>query len=217
VGREDPRLFWHGGELYVNFVGYNGRRSEWTTTILYAKINADLTPGPVHYPFLYSRWTWEKNWSFFSHGGELYAIYRVVPHTILRIKGDGAETVQEVAWQPGWDGAEMRGSAQPVLVGDEFWHFFHDRIVGPGRKLQYRTGLYTFEAKPPFRPRRIIREPLLEADPKTNLDNYAHVIFTGGAVRAGDDWVLASGEHDRHILLHKFRHADLEARLGRIG
>jgi len=218
-GREDPRLFMHDGALHVAYIGVVGGSRIRHTSQLYARLNADLTVSRVHYPHYEKRNGWEKNWQFFSHDDALYAIYRAAPHQVLRINGDAARLAFETPWQTGWRGGEIRGGAAPVRVGDEYWCFFHDKISKDGR-LVYRMGLYTFEARPPFRPLRVIREPLLSADAgsfKVLHDNYCNCVFPGGAVEHGTHWIIAAGVHDRWAELHRLNHVELETRLVSVG
>lgn len=212
-GREDPRLFVHDGQLHVAFAGVVGGSRIRHTSVLVARLGAGFKVAAVQYPYLEGRNLWEKNWSCFSHAGKIHAVYSIDPHTVLTIEdGKAVKTYEESANFP-WRGGVRRGGASPVLVGDEYWHFFHDRIE-EGGLLVYRTGLYVFEAKPPFRPTRYIPAPILTADKKTKPnDQYAAVQFVCGAVRDGDTWYLSHGTHDRWTEIHSFSHAELERRL----
>lgn len=211
-GREDPRLFMHAGRLHIAYIGVVGQRAKIHTNMLYARLTEDCRVEEVFAPRLKGRRSWEKNWSFTSHGGELFAIYTVSPHRVLRITGNAAEHAYESPCPIPWKGGEMRGGAAPVLVGNEWWHFFHDRLENGVRT--YRTGLYTFENALPFKIRRYIPEPIMVADGTTKpADQYAAVVFTCGAVRQGGDWILSSGIHDRYSELTRFSHAELESKL----
>lgn len=215
-GREDPRLFVFRGRVHVAYVGVVGGHSILHTSMLYARLNADLRVEQVYYPQLKNRRAWEKNWAFFEHSGNLYAVYTIVPHVILRLDGENCERVHESPSFAPWQGGELRGGASPVRVGDEYWHFCHDRIEDRGHRI-YRTALVTFNAEPPFALRRWIPDPILHADRGSRPpDQYASVVWTAGAVRAGDDWILANGVHDRTSELVKIPHASLRDRLLRI-
>lgn len=154
-----------------------------------------------------------KNWSFFDHDGELYCVYSFTPCRILKIEGGAASVAFETAAALSWPGGEIRGGAAPVRVGDELWCFTHDHTaVGPW--LTYRTGLVALDGKPPFAIRRIIPEPILFPETATKPNaHYASVVFPCGAVRRGDEWVVAVGAHDHWCELHRFSHRDLDARL----
>lgn len=217
-GREDPRLFWYRDKLHVAYIGVVGDRRIHHTNVLYARLSADLQVERIFSPKYAGRNLWEKNWQFFEHADELFAIYSVAPHQVLRIDGDRAELVYKTQTPAPWSlpKSEMRGGASPVLVGDEWWCFFHSRATVKGR-LTYVTGLYTFEARPPFRIQRIIPEPIQWADRATNTDgNYADVIFSCGAVCKDGRWLISSGEHDRTTRIDAFDHGELERRLVQI-
>lgn len=225
-GREDVRLFWFRGRLHVSYVGVMGHHHGIATSVLYARLSSDLKVEQVYYPHYARRTAWEKNWGFFEHDGELYAVYTITNHRILHIQSEEASLAywssSAVPWGPK---TEMRGGASPILVGNEYWHFFHSRYEPRGRKRQYMTGVYAFEARPPFRITRILPEPILIADPRTNAGrdvNYADVVFIGGSEPVHsefgrvDHWLLCHGVHDRHSEVHRWTHAELEARMVRV-
>ncbi len=227
-GCEDPRLFWYQGRLHVSYTGVVGWKGP--TNILYARLRDDLTAERPMMPRNegYQRRSWEKNWGFFEHDGQLYASYCFNPHRVLRIEGEAATIAYETDSKFHWRGGEeARGGAAPVLVGDEWWCFFHSRVEherGVSGSRVYNMGLLTFDAQPPFAIRRMIEEPICIADPATNTSenlwgdkNYCPVVFPGGAIRRGDDWIIAMGLHDRYTELRRFNHADLDRRLRPFG
>jgi predicted GH43/DUF377 family glycosyl hydrolase len=213
-GREDPRLFRHKGQPHVAFTGMLMGRPTLAMSQLCARLSADgmRVEGlfAPHYP---PRRAWEKNWSFFDHRDDLYAVYSFTPCRILKIEGDVAIPAYETPTASPWRGGDIRGGAAPVRVGDELWCFTHDRI-SDGRHWIYRTALVTLTGDPPFRVLRMLAAPILVADRETKPANYhASVVFAGGAVRRGDDWIVAHGIHDHWSELHLFSHAELESRL----
>ncbi len=212
-GREDPRLFRYRGAIHVAYAGVIGEQTFHHTSVLYARLGADLQVTELFYPYYPSRNLWEKNWAFFEHGENLYCVYSIAPHKILRVDGNRADLAYETPVTHYWQGGEMRGGTCPVRVDDEYWCFFHDRVPGPGYDV-YRTGLYAFSAKPPFALTRLAPEPLLTAVSKTKpKDQYCAVLFAGGAVRNGEQWVVAHGIHDRWSELNEFKHSELEKKL----
>lgn len=216
-GREDPQLFVFKGRLHVAFVGVVGKNGNvHRTSVLYARLGENFAVEDAWAPKApgVNPGRWEKNWQFFERDGTLYAVYSISPHKILRIDGTRAEWAYETPCPFTWHGGEMRGGTSPVRIGDEHYSFFHDRVRPPApSKEQYRVGLYTFDSEPPFAIRRYCPTPVLTADPRTNPDNYADVIFPRGAVRRADDWVLSCGAHDRRTELHKLSAAELESKL----
>ncbi len=214
-GREDPRLLVHNDRLTLVFTGVVGGSRILHTNVLVAIISDNLRIESVYCPYIEGRNLWEKNHMYFSQKENLWAVYSINPHRVMRIvDGKGEWSYEEKG--PKWNGGELRGGAPPVLVGDEYWSFCHDRIFLKNM-ITYRTVLYTFSAKPPFRPMRIIPTPILTANQSTKpQDQYCACVWAAGAVRDGDDWVVAHGIHDRWTELHKFSHHELESLLRKI-
>ena len=211
-GREDPRLFWYQGQLHCSFIGVIAKPvSKLATSVFYCRLRDDLTVDRLFYPHYEHRNPWEKNWQFFEYGDELFAVYSIAPHKILRIKDDHAEMAFESPTPAPWGpGTEMRGGSSPILIGDEWWSFFHSRY--PNRV--YMMGAYTFENYPPFRIRRITPEPIKVADPVTKpKDQYTPVIFPCGSVLNGDTWTVSCGVHDRWTEFHSFSKKEIEDRM----
>ena len=217
-GREDPRLFRFRGQLHVSFIGVQGTgwRNGIVTNQLYARLNDDLSVERIFYPQIPGRQGWEKNHVYFEHDGELYAIYSIAPHRIARVRGDSWEWLHETPFTGQWSGGHMRGGSAPMLVGDEWYCFFHGCIQGP-RDRTYNVGVYTFENKPPFRILRYTPNPLLwaswEEKDREWPSQYCAVVFPGGAVQQGDKWIVACGEHDRCCKLRAWAAADIEGAL----
>lgn len=213
-GREDPRLFVHNDRLHIAYTGFTGR----TTSVLYAALRDDLSVETIHAPHFPGRRAWEKNWSFFSENGELYAVYSIDPHVTLKIVGNYATVHRQSPTAFPWKGGHLRGGASPVKVAGEWWHWFHGAIdLGanwPTR--QYNTGLHTFQPHT-HRVTRLAEHPVSWANlanrPK---DQYCAVEFIGGALF--DDsrqvWVNAYGIHDRWIEIREYSHADVAKWLG---
>lgn len=202
--QEDPRLFVWRGRLCVAFTGverdFTEPRHGLKTSVLYATLeeSIDWQPLDVFYPHYEGRTLWEKNWAFFDSGGSLMAVYAIKPHQILRIDGDRATLAYQTETPHAWVGGHLRGGAPPVRVGEEYYHFFHGRI-GVGVEAVYNTGVYVFEARPPFRVLRMSRAPVRWAERESRSPDKASVVFVGGAVLDGRTWLLSEGVHDREL------------------
>lgn len=216
IGREDPRLFWYQGRPHVAYIGFAGRNGVMKRTHqLYARLSQDgFHVEKIFCPTIGGRRAWEKNHGYFEHGGELYAVYTISPHKVLRVVEGETSVASEVPFPGKWRGGFMSGGAPPVLVGNEFWNFFHDRVEA-GRRV-YRMGLYTFSADPPFEPKRWMPDPILSADePQFSVphDNYCDVVFPCGAALVDGSWLISMGVHDRWSEIHRLSHSELEGRL----
>lgn len=214
-GREDPRLFRYRGQLHVAFTGVTGRYGP--THVLYARLSDTFAVEAVYAPAFADRQPWEKNWAFFPGvDGDLYAVYSVAPHRILRVRGDRCELAYETPTPARWSGGHLRGGASPVWYAGTWWHMFHGRL-GPDAGPTYSVGLYTFDDRPPYRVRAMTPDPLLTADWATTNGNYAAVVFPCGAVREADSWLVSMGVHDQWTDVVRFDAAAAEDALAPVG
>lgn len=206
-GREDARLFYHKNALHISFIGVMGRQRYTHTNQLFARLGDDFEVQDIFHPVIAKRQKFEKNHQYFDYQNQLYAVYTIAPHVVLKIDSNTATRAYETPCKIPWSGGHLRGGASPVLIGDEYWCFFHGKHQHP---LTYNIGVYCFSAKPPFQITRMTPDPILEADPATNPGNYCPVVFPCGAVKVGDEWVVSCGVHDRFTELHRFSHSDIE-------
>lgn len=214
-GREDPRLFRYRGEWHFSFTGYEAR--DYFCSVLYAKVSPWPFVSKVYYPQYSRRNHAEKNWGFFEYHDDLYAVYSIGPgeHRVLKIDGESVTVEHSTEWVPPWQWGVMRGGASPFRIGDEYYSWFHGVKGGTGTR-NYTIGLYTFEARPPFRPRRIIAEPLV-------IGGYSHwadgegvakyIVFPCGAAMKKDRWHISAGEHDNKCSVFVFDAAAVEKEL----
>lgn len=77
----------------------------------------------------------EKNWLLFDHEGDLFAVYQLAPHTILRVNlaEDGPIECRPL-YTTAWDVAAytrqygpLGGGTPPVRQGDVYVSFFHSK------------------------------------------------------------------------------------------
>ena len=212
-GIEDPRLFVHAGRLHIGFTGVQRDGDSIRTHQLYARLRSDLQAEEVFLPEYDGRQHWEKNWGFFSEGGQLYVVYQIAGHQILRIDGNRAEPVysSQTTWPQG--SGIPRGGSSPVKRGNEWYSFYHDVTDGPERR-HYSLCVYTFEDKAPFRINRIGRVPLFAPDKKHRPDTWTpDVVFPCGAFLEDNLWHVSAGYYDRWSWLLRFDVNELEESL----
>jgi predicted GH43/DUF377 family glycosyl hydrolase len=213
-GREDPRFFVWQDKLHLSFIGVRGQNRRITTHQLYACLDDDLRVSKIIYPHYDKRMSWEKNHSYFGYGDRLFAVYTIKPHVVLELLEDQAREAYVQSWNPIWPGGHLRGGASPVLVGDEYICFFHGKREP---EYLYSLGVLTFDARPPFRPRRMLSEPLLWANRETQpRDQYCPVIFPCGAILENDTWKISCGVHDRHTEIYEFSHRHIDRAMVRV-
>lgn len=206
AGQEDPRLFIYNGNLHIGFIGVEVGRGQTRTHQMYAALGEGENGwrvGEVFAPHYHDRQhPKEKNWVFFEWQGLLLAVYRCGrKHVILNIDGDKAGWLCETESPFPWIAGEPRGGASPVLLGEEYYHWFHGTHYGD--TPFYTGGLYTFEAKLPFRVKRLSRNPLLLPGDKPDGFN-KKVVFPCGAVVNDMKWLVSYGHMDGECRIAEF-------------
>lgn len=168
----------------------------------------------------------EKNWMFFRDARrDVYCVYSITPHRVLRASMAGGEDVrcEEVAstefplggYPPCHGG--LRGGAPPVFHEGRFWSFVHSIHDGTGG-YRYESAAYCFAADPPFAP---LAEPVETLDlagpcrssrhlPQLN-SAVASVEYPCGAAVDGDHWLLSFGVNDERCAIARVPHADVVA------
>lgn len=210
-GQADPRLHYYRGRLHVAFYGsavWGGREHQKQ---FYAEVNDVLSPGPVFRPVAPNEGDMEKNWSFFEHAGQQYAVQWIAPeHVVLRIDGSHVREIYRTPNPFPWSGGERRGGAPPVHRNGEFVSFFHGRL-GDGVDAVYSVGVYAFQDKPPFRVTRQSVSPLLWArDADRQPANGCRVVFPQGAVERDSTWLVSMGAGDQRIEIAEWGIGDIE-------
>jgi|GEM_PF-4467253 len=203
-GHEDARLFVHGGELHAGFVGIKSGKKRHELRI--SQLYANLTTGEVVAPSFPGVQPVEKNWGWFEHDGELYAVYSISPHVVVRLRdGERFATANQLPWSGGY----LRGGAPPVRVGDRYVCWFHGATEEKSGRV-YNVGVYEFEAAPPFRVLRQSPAPLLWASGEDAVeDGSKRVVFPCGAVLRGGEWLVSSGSADAMCEVMRWRADDV--------
>ncbi|MEX1019250.1 MAG: hypothetical protein WDZ49_06305 [Litorilinea sp.] len=167
----DPRFFQLGARLFLHYNNSYVTRPnqlhmvEVDTDTLRAK--APARPIVMDAP----RQEIEKNWMFFEQAGAAWAVYRIQPHTILRVDLQGTgPIVCEVESTTTWDAGEyaarfgpLCGGASPVRHNDTYLAVFHSpRQLRPLHRWA-RNWPYAWADGLPRYPKAILRRlyPLL--------------------------------------------------------
>lgn len=212
-GIEDPRLFLFNGRLHCAFTGLERDAPPRTLHQMVCRLDDQGRVEEVWLPEYAGRVDCEKNWQFFEHEGELYSVYTVAPHVVLRHRDRRAEKVARTLFPSPWAGYHLRGGAPPVRVGNEFYHFFHTRCDVGGRS-EYAIGVYTFAVGPPFTVQRVTRGPILLPDDHDRpAGQVLSVVFPCGVMLRRDQWVLSYGYHDRECRIAVFATDQIEQQL----
>jgi len=208
---EDPRVFEHEGAHYLLFndasLAPGGPRS-----LRLAAIDLEtLELGSVTSFEAYSRGV-EKNWTAFSHGGEIHFLYSLCPQKVLKVSDRSRANLSLVTegfshraaaeWTSKW--GKLRGGTPAKFVDGEYLAFFHSSFEDDLGIRWYVMGAYTFEANFPFHMTGISPEPILfERVYETQLSSTAHPgvrsIYPAGFTVKNGVIYLSCGENDSAI------------------
>lgn len=221
---EDPRAVNVDGRVFVSccdFVwtssGWSGAHqimcevaSDWS-----AKSRVDPEYGN-NGPNIGKNTGHEKNWLWFWHDGNPHLLYSGSPHVVVRFNEDftkDQEFYTECDNLP-WKLGQLRGGTPPVLIGEEYWTFFHSSTQWQKPRRRYHMGAYTFESKPPFRMLRVVDGAILSGsrfDPVR--DPKPLVVFPGGCDFADGKFHVVFGVNDHLCGWIQIPYEDLEKRM----
>jgi predicted GH43/DUF377 family glycosyl hydrolase len=211
-GKEDLRLFLHQGDLFGSYVGL----SEQGANQILCKISPDFKVVEQCYLDYPERQRDEKNWQFFSYGKQLFCVYTIVPHVILRLFPNGkVEKAYETRSLIDWSLGFFRGGAPPILSSNRYYHFFHVTIP-PRSGIPYKRylgGCYAFHPEPPFHIDKMISGAILVPNRLERVRRRSSVVFPCGATKVDSGWLISYGYHDVWCRLAVFNESDLESRL----
>lgn len=218
---EDPRVMIHNGKMFIsccNFVWgthWSGphqiiceMNDNWEAIKRY-----DVVYGK-NGPHIGANTGWEKNWLWFWHNDVAHMVYQNEPHHVTAFNGNFQPAIKfstpsnsNSLWQYG----EIRGGTPPVLVGDEYFSFFHSSTPWPETgSRRYHMGMYAFEARPPFRKTRMTNLPILSG---SQHDRWSHpkplVVFPCGAVINKGVWTVSMGVNDLYSAVIDIPHEEL--------
>ncbi len=224
----DPRLYRFGTRLFIYW--NSGWHEPRNYQFLQELDPQDLRPvGCARELVLFGaeRQKLEKNWTLFAVSGEVFAVYSVMPHRILRVKLEGTGDVEciaesAIAWNPeGFPPCHggLRGGTPPHRVDDSFISICHSVHDGP-EGYRYRASAYRFSAARDFCPTHGPAEFLELHNPFGSGRRYgrlnpavADVVYPCGLVRGENGWLVSHGINDEHCAITRLPTGKLEQQL----
>lgn len=212
----DPRLYRFGGRLYLYW--NSGWQEPMNHQFLIELDDSSLVPsGPAQSLHLtMPAQAIEKNWTFIGDNLD-YAIYAPQPHRVLRLahQAHGRLVFEEVLRED-WPEtsftkryAPLRGGAPPVQFDGTFMNFCHC-VVSTSLGYRYFAAAYSFAATPPFRllslPTTVLglgRKDGIGLARSAFNPATEHVVYPSGALRQGNDWLIAYGLNDTQLCLSR--------------
>lgn len=214
---EDPRVIRIADEFYVAFCSWPKGTSYTTAHQRLCVFNMDWS-FKREIPLFYgaNQITTEKNWSYFEDDRGFMLLYKPHPHEIARINpatGDCIQVIRE-DWNPSWQWGDLRGGTPPVLVGNEYFSFFHSRYNdGFSGRPRYVAGCYAFSADT-FKVTRYTDRPLLRASENDPCVHWAPwVVFPNGSLFKDGKWIVSLGVNDLYCAIWELDHNELLIRM----
>lgn len=232
---EDSRMFRHNG---VDYLIYYCNRSLYMVPLC-MKQGIPVGPSRLLTPTengKIKRLEVEKNWTFFEVGGDIYAIYSIIPFRILRVTNwdnrdepllceffvehRPSRSIFKKRRNPfGWTSRQywnpfqwgmLRGGTPPVLVGEHYFIFAHSYSYA---KSLGSYSLFGFSRYPPFNITHFPVRPI--GFPTTVNSRYSHaypgltLMFPCSAHynELNDEWLVASGRDDYCMEFLHHRHS----------
>lgn len=225
---EDPRLFWHQGQLWISWVESRFPK-EMTAVVCYGRlvdagkdwgVEARIQPKVNG-----NDWSsTQKNWIFFDNDGKLMCLYQSQPEQIVYHMEGEVVMGEHFAYGIQWPWGEVRGGCVPIEHEGKLLRIFHSALDNeplPYRR-RYYIGALMMDKKPPFALCGMTKRPLLtgsELDDMSDTQRASchhfkpQVVFPGGAVVSADKHILlAVGVNDSSSLIVRFTFEEILAR-----
>jgi predicted GH43/DUF377 family glycosyl hydrolase len=153
----------------------------------------------------------EKNWTPFSHRGEIHFLHTIDPQKILALPDPRKNLLREYSvspssqleWTDKW--SALRGGTPAVRIDDEYLAFFHSSFDDRKGIIWYVCGAYTFASSHPFKLSRISPHPILfkgiyDTVHQTLANPRVRALYPTGLIcEKGDLIHVSCGENDSGI------------------
>jgi predicted GH43/DUF377 family glycosyl hydrolase len=214
ISSEDPKLFFVQDKLFMSYSFLTKPLPNYDCCINLSEISTKTFQILTQTNLKYNLARREKNWTPFTHDGDIYFVYKYNPFSILRLNKPITGALSNVystedklfTWETIW--GELRGGTPAISVGDEYLSFFHSSFVS--RKTKWFVfGAITFDKNPPHGLKRISPYPILSKKMYQSSVNplckNKKVVYPGGFVKGNfqgkEVFHIVCGENDAHIKL----------------
>jgi len=222
---EDMKFFKYKGEIWCSYIESNWPTKP-TSIVRYGKLEKTERGWTIS-----GQWqvqfgkndgsAMEKNWCFWENDNRLFCIYQSIPEQIVLDVEGYKRTAEYKSEFPHWKWGEVKGGVMAGFHKGKLLRFFHstlDNEASPDRR-RYYIGAALMEPKPPFETIALSSEPiargsetcdLTQAELGTCTHYKPQVIFPGGVVRQGDNWLLSVGLNDAESAILKLDEKSLK-------
>lgn len=156
----------------------------------------------------------EKNFCYFTQGGQLYCIYACSPdHIVLQLDKD--VVVKEFKTKaPICSFGAMRGGTQPIQHKGLWLRFAHTHFnrLGVVPEHQYNLTALMMESTPPFSIVSVSKKPIMVGDDRYYYGHKFYkqrIVIPHGAVKNGDSFDVSLGINDSAVMVAHLKESDL--------
>jgi glycosyltransferase involved in cell wall biosynthesis len=147
-GIEDIRVCEHKGEIYGIGVSWeHGAHNHPSIVFFRLDDNDGRYVIRTLKPVTFCDHICQKNWTLCSDGEHLCVVYSHHPLTILRLDTETAEATVMKREYTGYELRDVRGSSNPIRVGDDWLVLTHEVVVNGTRKYYHRFLMYSSDWK----------------------------------------------------------------------
>lgn len=223
---QDPRLFAVNEQYYMlyNDAVHDKKRRE----MFLAKINVDKSQLQVSelqlLEYAPGKRQDQKNWMPLVYNNDIYFIYSIDPHIVLRLDKDQLHSIPTLNnnIQSQWPYGIIRGGTPAVYVNDlnGYLAFFHSSLPykpnepewkirqGPPWRIYY-MGAIVFDNKPPFKIKAFTKKPLTFPGLYSAKNTNYQIIFPSGLVEQESKFLLSAGYQDAETIILSVNKQDL--------
>ena len=144
-GLEDIRICYMGDKLYGLSVDWEyGRNNHPSVSLLHFDFDEDrkyIINNII--PITYNDNICQKNWTLYTENSKLYAIYSHHPLTILELNPENGEYIVIKEKYSKYNLKDIRGSANPVKINNEWLILVHEVVHKDTRKYYHRFLKYS--------------------------------------------------------------------------
>ncbi|MBS0586319.1 MAG: hypothetical protein JSR76_08535 [Verrucomicrobia bacterium] len=197
--------------IYMARVGVKGEEItlEPALKLIFPETEAFAKRGLIHLDR-------EKNWSPFVHENELYFVYLITPHVVLKADVTTGQCLElsETALEKFWSYNTPYGGTPAIATEGEYLAFFHASTATENRwqkKLErggYYFGAYTFSETFPF---QVLRRTTFPLYPSKLPWQRRKIVYPMGLIEKKDHYMVFAGVSDKKVYLFRISKEKLRA------
>jgi hypothetical protein len=226
TGYEDSRAILLGNKLYL-FVSLFACSEKYTQLGVISVSKHDLNQSniyPKNFKLLIpsrNQNQYQKNWMPFIYNDNLYLVYSVNPHKILKCNPETGETVDFCITFDNNISTDLRGGGNIVIWDSIKYGSVYLGIVHTRRYMYYTQQIYIYQNKPPFEILAITDEfyfsknhiNFINSEKAKYFKYFWNIQFASGLLIHNNKLIICYGENNSKSIRVDFELSSLETKL----